>query len=324
IYPILTLPNEITSEISLHFLPVYPSCPPTDFLLSPTVLTHISHNWREIALATPSLWTAISLVFTDFHSDEWNNRLLLSWLARSRSLPLSIYMQVGDYMQIGELDLPLDKCIETLSLHRARWEYLELDDIMKSDAVFPLLRVPMPSLRHIDLSFVDNCGNSMNVANAPLLYSASLHSCLDLLILPWSQLTHLTVSHVLPESCAEVLQQTTSLLHCELGFSWLDDSDDDDVQPDVHLPLLQSLIFMDVSDNVPGLIETFIVPALRTLQVRESFLGTGPILALKSFITKSGCSLEELRITQPRRGIKKTVYQKAFASIPKVSFKDSA
>ncbi|KAJ6478068.1 hypothetical protein C8R47DRAFT_1323142 [Mycena vitilis] len=59
-YPVLTLPNEIVSEIFFHFLPVYPLCPPFVGTLSPTTLTHICRRWREIALAASVLWSALS------------------------------------------------------------------------------------------------------------------------------------------------------------------------------------------------------------------------------------------------------------------------
>ncbi|KAJ6577973.1 hypothetical protein B0H19DRAFT_1122031 [Mycena capillaripes] len=54
-YPVLTLPNEIISEIFIHFLPTYPFCPPLTGVLSPTILTHIFRRLREIALGTPVL-----------------------------------------------------------------------------------------------------------------------------------------------------------------------------------------------------------------------------------------------------------------------------
>ncbi|KAJ6562466.1 hypothetical protein B0H19DRAFT_1144629 [Mycena capillaripes] len=54
-YPALTLPNEIVSEIFIHFLPIYPLCPPLTGTLSPTALTQICRQWREIALSTPAL-----------------------------------------------------------------------------------------------------------------------------------------------------------------------------------------------------------------------------------------------------------------------------
>ncbi|KAJ7918132.1 hypothetical protein B0H13DRAFT_2187907, partial [Mycena leptocephala] len=52
-YPVLTLPNEIVSEIFIHFLPIYPLCPPIRGPYSPTLLTRICHKWREITLANP-------------------------------------------------------------------------------------------------------------------------------------------------------------------------------------------------------------------------------------------------------------------------------
>jgi hypothetical protein len=86
-YPVLTLPNEITSEIFIYFLPIYPVPPPLIGDLSPTLLTHICHQWREIALATPALWRAISL----FGHYLPRNRIS-SMLSRSGSCPLSIQM----------------------------------------------------------------------------------------------------------------------------------------------------------------------------------------------------------------------------------------
>ncbi|KAJ6588192.1 hypothetical protein B0H19DRAFT_1098293, partial [Mycena capillaripes] len=64
-YPVLTLPNEVVSEIFGHFLPVYPTSPPAIDLLSPNLLGQICRKWREIALTTPVLWRAISVPFRE-------------------------------------------------------------------------------------------------------------------------------------------------------------------------------------------------------------------------------------------------------------------
>jgi hypothetical protein len=60
-YPVLTLPSEIVCNIFIHFLPIYPTCPPLTGPLSPILLTHICGGWREIALALPVLWRAITM-----------------------------------------------------------------------------------------------------------------------------------------------------------------------------------------------------------------------------------------------------------------------
>ncbi|KAJ7176295.1 hypothetical protein C8R43DRAFT_975383 [Mycena crocata] len=305
-YPVLTLPNEITSEIFLQFLPIYPSCPPSTGLLSPTLLTHICRNWREIALATPALWRAIWLVFRDLNSDERNRKLLLPWMAASGSLPLSIRMHAQD------LDLRLDECVETLCLYRGRWEYLHIEGITGPEVIFPFFSEPMPSLRHITFSTEHDPEHPGTFGDAPLLCSAILNPYPNVLSLPWIQLTRLTLAYVYPYECTPVLKQTKSLLYCELSLCG-----DSDTQPDVHLSSLQSLVFIDNHKKIRGYLETFIVPALRILHVPEEFLGTNPIRTLQSFISQSGCLLKELHIIEP---VSSEEYKRAFADIPEVSF----
>ncbi|KAJ7176266.1 hypothetical protein C8R43DRAFT_1197898, partial [Mycena crocata] len=289
--PVLSLPNEITSEIFLHSIPAYPIHLPSGDTLSPTTLTHICRTWSNVALATPALWRAISHTFIDLNSDERNNELLLQWIERSQSLPLSI----GMFFEDGKI--PWGKCIETLNSHRARWEYLTVAWISEPEVVLSLLCAPMPSLRSIDLSFDASFGPSFTLADAPLLRSASLRYFPGAVVLPWPQLTHLSLMSVYPHECTSILQQTTALLHCELDLLWPTQAIHNFTpQPDVHLPLLQSLIFYQRSQNVPNYFRTLVVPALQTLQVSEAFLGKNPILALKSFIATSGCSLAELCI----------------------------
>ncbi|KAJ7707230.1 hypothetical protein B0H16DRAFT_1393315, partial [Mycena metata] len=60
-YPVLNLPNELVSEIFIHFLPVYPDPPPIIGRASPNVLGQVCRKWREITFQTPALWRAIAL-----------------------------------------------------------------------------------------------------------------------------------------------------------------------------------------------------------------------------------------------------------------------
>ncbi|KAF8125242.1 hypothetical protein K438DRAFT_1458142, partial [Mycena galopus ATCC 62051] len=64
VYPILTLPNEITSEIFVCCLPS------SDSLLlttnphhAPMQLLRVCSEWRSIAMATPRLWIDLRLNF---------------------------------------------------------------------------------------------------------------------------------------------------------------------------------------------------------------------------------------------------------------------
>jgi hypothetical protein len=42
----LTLPNEIVSEIFVHFVPPYPESPAFTGILSPATLSQICRQWR--------------------------------------------------------------------------------------------------------------------------------------------------------------------------------------------------------------------------------------------------------------------------------------
>jgi ribosomal protein S18 len=78
------------------------------------------------------------------------------------------------------------------------------------------------------------------------------------------------------------------------------------------------LIHLD-EDLATGFIETFIVPALRSLEIPEQYLDADPIESLKRFISKSGCKLEELRITGQRTRPQHS-YRQAFPWIRNFSF----
>ncbi|KAJ7181065.1 hypothetical protein C8R46DRAFT_839742, partial [Mycena filopes] len=59
VYPILTLPVEITAEIFGHCLPDTPA--PPSSTIAPMLLTRICQQWRSIACGTPRLWAALRL-----------------------------------------------------------------------------------------------------------------------------------------------------------------------------------------------------------------------------------------------------------------------
>ncbi|KAJ7160927.1 hypothetical protein C8R46DRAFT_810570, partial [Mycena filopes] len=54
IYPILTIPFEITVEIFVHCLPEFPNHP--NAAVAPMLLARICRQWRNIACSTPRLW----------------------------------------------------------------------------------------------------------------------------------------------------------------------------------------------------------------------------------------------------------------------------
>ncbi|KAJ7719430.1 hypothetical protein DFH07DRAFT_859319 [Mycena maculata] len=310
-YPVLTLPSEIVSEIFVHFLPVYPLCPPQEGLLSPTLLTHICQKWREIALGTPALWRAISL--RDDIALEQQIHLLETWLSRSGCCPLSIHME--DYELI-----PMDEYIEAIVPHRARLEYarfhISLSGLRALEGVMPLLRqlsIRLPYDRDVPPSYV-------SFHEVPRLRAVTLWDfTFTMDLLPWSQLTSLTLVAKTPSECTPVLKETTNLIHCKL----ITGGDAHVPQPDTHLPYLETLVFVHfVADEDPATeyLDAFIAPALRRLQIPETFLiphpypYSHPCATLRAFIAKSGCNPHEIFITGAMT-MRKSVYRKEFPTI---------
>ncbi|KAJ7845775.1 hypothetical protein B0H13DRAFT_1730960 [Mycena leptocephala] len=307
-YPVLTLPNEIVSEIFIRFLPLRPLCPPLTGRLSPTTLTQICRQWREVALATPELWRAIPFANDDSILKEQLHMFDI-WLSRSRGYPLSIH--IG--RPLGGPD-SLQKIFSAVVPHQARWEHFTLH--IGGRSKLPGLDGPMPLLRFLDVELSN--GRFYEFHQVPLLRTVCLTgTAASYVTLPWSQLTSLTLRYAYPRECTPVLQKTTNLVHCRL---YLSGTGHDQPEPDIVLPSLESLTFHH-NGNTAGTeyLTTFIVPALRSLEVPERSLGPNPIGFLQLFISKSGCRLQEVHLTGERT-ISEDSYREAFPSISKFSF----
>ncbi|KAF8217122.1 hypothetical protein K438DRAFT_1798327 [Mycena galopus ATCC 62051] len=85
VYPIFTVPVELTSEIFLHCLPAVYARPSTK--LAPLLLGQICRTWRDIAYADPRLWASLTIT-------SWGGvglqRLVQDWFRRAGSVPLSL------------------------------------------------------------------------------------------------------------------------------------------------------------------------------------------------------------------------------------------
>ncbi|KAK7055851.1 F-box domain-containing protein [Favolaschia claudopus] len=293
-YPVLTLPTEITSEIFLQFLPAYPLCPNTTGLHSPTLLTHVCSQWRNIALSTPKLWRAIDLLSQE--ECEGIDHIRDAWLSRSGCCPLSLDILVDEY---GESSLP------ALIAHRTRIEYLTITG-PTSDAI-PHLSIfdsSMPLLRHLELTLWEPL-TQITLEKAPLLRSVFLsqNACANVR-LPWQHLTSLRLYWCFPEEILAILPQTPNLETCNLCVYIRD--------PHITLPQF-SLLRLDTlildteldprSPLDDRIIRSLITPALRHLEISERSLGDNPLDTLSSFLSNSTCKLDRLHIMYDGGGL---------------------
>ncbi|KAJ7653702.1 hypothetical protein DFH06DRAFT_1204521, partial [Mycena polygramma] len=309
-YPVLTLATEIVSEIFIHFLPPYPLCPPLWGLLSPTLLTHICREWRDIALATPELWRAMQLSISG-HGDgadiERQRHMLDLWLERSCRYPLSIQLQ---QFPGSALLLP------SLISHRARWDCIKITALETSDLKF--IEGPLPLLRHLDVNLTNRTWDVLDVTQALQLRTVIYNGLAAprSLFLPWSQITSLTMLRVTPRDCPTILQHTTNLVHCVLDLWSLNPYD----SFRITLPHLESLHFEPNSDAEPRFLNSLVTPSLRTLKLPEEFFAKS-LDRMASFLSHSGGKLEEVTIytddiDKHEEAVSEKCYREAFPLIP--------
>ncbi|KAJ7073857.1 hypothetical protein C8F01DRAFT_3860 [Mycena amicta] len=289
-YPVLTLPNEITGEIFLHYLPPYPSIPLLVGPQSPTKLLGICRLWREIALHCPLLWRAIML---DRAQDL---DLVQTWLQRSGSSSLVLHLNFRKYgpeiPQAGEM-------LKAVLLHRSRWEHVTF---MGHPSQISLISGPAPCLFHLEVvSWQNEVSPTENIAlcDVPRLRSVCLWDVgCSVGALPWAQLTCLILLHVHFADCAPIVEHATNLLQCKLFLRTFDAE-----AVNILLPRLEILVLQtddeDLELNAAGsFLAQFILPSLRRLELAYALFGAEAVVPqIRSFMTESKCHLQRLRIT---------------------------
>ncbi|KAJ7479742.1 hypothetical protein FB451DRAFT_164345 [Mycena latifolia] len=315
-YPVLSLPPEIVSEIFEHFLPSCPDFAPAYGILSPLVLCRICRQWRQIALSTPTLWR--SILITDSKSEDQLD-LLKMWLARSGDCPLAIkltghptYLLSSQYLQ-------------SAVVHCKRWERIEL---LMPLAELHLIQGEMPLLRDLTFGPTELSRDFPLISlfdHAPQLKRVRLTECFmpSAIRLPWAQLTHLEADCLYKYECMDILSHATSLVDCIVTVA----SSSETIEHPTALTLTHlrhlALLANDADTDIylTDILDNLTLPALHTLRI--SAYGTNMLKTLKSFISRSHCTLEELRIEEEssqssdssQSSLGYAAYREAFPSI---------
>ncbi|KAJ7041604.1 hypothetical protein C8F04DRAFT_1079365 [Mycena alexandri] len=296
-YPVLTLPPEIVAEIFMHFLPGYPHPAPTTGLDSPTVLTQVCQTWRQLALSTPSLWRAVTLCVEKTDIPPQDGQLLLmtaASLARSGSCSLSVELISERPGWRG-----LDPFVDLITTYSNRLEHLKL---RSSPSLLRLINGPLVSLRCLTLCTWKELYDDPHLQlSAPLLQKVAIqhyHTALRALI-PWAQLTVLVIASIPSQQCGRVLALAVNLVYCEFTISrQTQESSASTPLTMHHLETLVLRVQWPKSYPVLGLIDVLTLPALIRLNITEVLLEPSPTITLSQFISRSGCRLQKIHLTE--------------------------
>ncbi|KAJ7174194.1 hypothetical protein C8R43DRAFT_1230867 [Mycena crocata] len=154
--PITRLPFELSSQIFKHSLPAS-GLPEPHPSACPMVFLNVSHSWRDIALATPALWSAIRV---DSGRDVDFPKVMERWMARSRTQPLSILLS-------GALDSDVRDAVHKHA-HRLRniELYLPPCDLNNIATSFPFLKT-------LAIGFIDDLEETEEYARLDVPTSTS-------------------------------------------------------------------------------------------------------------------------------------------------------
>ncbi|KAJ7800460.1 hypothetical protein B0H14DRAFT_2899451 [Mycena olivaceomarginata] len=236
VYPVLTLPPEITAFIFLHCLPEITTFPQPSPLVAPLLLTQICRQWRDIAIASSELWQSIGIV------DTRAVDVFDTWLLRSRNHPLNLSLNCVDHERGAPL---VDVCIS----HTHRWRNVEL---ALPVGLLRRLKLPlsMPLLCKISLSlrgpFVreQSDDDPISLSNAPILCEADLSTHTDLRVkLPWAQLATLRLDKADVAESLAILELCPNLVTLDLSTVGPPPATRDSEPEPLILPNLQSFTF---------------------------------------------------------------------------------
>ncbi|KAJ7679360.1 hypothetical protein DFH06DRAFT_509151 [Mycena polygramma] len=260
------------------------------------LLCHICRKWRHIALGTPTLWRGISWAWLSHRHAFSTHPQILLLLNKSLELSASCSLSIT----LAEVDSKYQLTRKIVE-HCARWEHVELyhtggvasNSLSTTEPGLPLLRsLKVRSWPSPKVSFLA----------APLLRKVELgiyraEVCLS--IFPWSQLTVLSVDHIDAMDCRDLINQLASIVYCRLIIMCIETSIEEITSlRDLTLPYLETFIIEYPFVARWKLFDALPLPGLRRLQLsRESALiKPDPIASLASFVSRSGCRLQELCI----------------------------
>lgn len=320
------IPLEILAKIFVHSLCYQPTALPPTATASPWVLRWICSRWRQVAMAEHRLWSNLDLGYTQLDTTE---SVLTTWIlnlrGRTESFPVLLAITSYDtgvafrdplfpyFHRLQSLSLNISKkslpeslitppfafeCLESLTLDFTQGIPFKWTGIFVQDpprAVFTM----SPSLRKITLQ-----ASCMEFIALAIIFR-----------LPWSQLTHINFSmiQVSFRSLVCILRRCQKLI----SFTFTPDDTEALIPsvvaslPELLLPNLRSLTWITSDDcSASPIFALLRVPSLNECTVKgvcededEYYLSKGEQSSLISMLSRSGCSLQTLNLSDDSGGI---------------------
>ncbi|KAK7063756.1 hypothetical protein R3P38DRAFT_2820160 [Favolaschia claudopus] len=208
------------------------------WLKSILVLECVCPNWRRLVQSAPLLWTGcISVNTLQFQAKRHSNRLVKKYLAHieralSRSSPLAVPVSL-DWKEFRNLK-DFTRAVDLIFHVSSRWKSLRISTGSNYEAapcaLHALRSIPpdsLQSLTALTLTIPPNITpaiyphSPLAFQTAPNLRNVRLFvwwaENIDVIPMPWAQLTHLSLTSCVPRACIETLVQCPNVVSAFLG-----------------------------------------------------------------------------------------------------------
>ncbi|KAJ7449210.1 hypothetical protein FB451DRAFT_1287835 [Mycena latifolia] len=280
VYPVLTLPTEITSRIFVQCLPTDGRVRPSSST-TPMVLTQICRQWRDVALATCELWSSIH-IDRPYASGRGIWSLVETWLSRAKSHPISLGLDTDVPESLVALVSSFSEQIVTLRLGHSL-----VRQICQSDTKFPLLRrfVTYGS-SHEDLQKLFQVAPSL--CELFMFHNpSSVNFCLP-------SLTRFEIFYeISTETVLAILTHFPVLSHLRFNIPESDSSAITNTSIPAVFPHLSSLALC--SPQTRAILHLLTLPNLHKLQLVDG--GRADLDIIHTFLSRSSCTIDHLVIS---------------------------
>ncbi|KAJ6471906.1 hypothetical protein C8R45DRAFT_414324 [Mycena sanguinolenta] len=299
--PLRRMPPEILAEIFSWTAPKQIQRrrdTPRPKLPWPWALTRISRRWRDIVVSTPSLWSRVVIDFEAYPTPSYSLPMLEAQIARAQKLKIHLYGSEFESSSKYQVEM-----FRYLAQHSSRWEEFYFHSTRALSPLLADIRGQVPSLRVLRIQWNDDRDDSDGAAE-PIDFVESAPSLVDVgvfnaftpmpISLPAHQLTRYELRAPWDMHKA-ILTRAPNLVeaHIDVRFgneSWLDTGEI------IDLPELDRLY-----TSTLGVLRYIRTPVLQGLALSPSSADRTFIVSeLKSFLSRSACTLRRLCLSQLR------------------------
>lgn len=314
------VPPEVLGRIFVHYVGGRVFIPPNP-TANPWKLGHVSSYWRKVLWNTPEVWKTIEIQQTVEYpiTDTYPFEKLIDVRSAvedifSRNTSHSVIVKDHTFTPIADLISPKNKHITSLSLDNLStgvlfsfadmpeesWDCLETLDLQLRDDFIP------PLIQRSSFQVAPK----LTVVSIMLKYrSRKPEKLLPIVLLfPWPQLTHLTISQLpVPWGAAHrILAQCATITYCDLTIIHEDDSIL--TSSIIALTKLESFEVAQYGTlDWTTFLKPFILPALKHMTMlpgdrihpNHNILFVDPMIspdAITQLVLRSNCRLETLSI----------------------------